>query len=99
MQLVIAIEALTDAQKTTPAALAPAWVRIRGEHVVTIPGTTKAARVEENSQALHVSLSAQQLAQLDAIVPPRLGQRCSGQHASCNTPCCGCVAAQHDVAT
>ena len=53
----------------TPAQLALAWVLSRGEDVVPIPGTTKIARLEENLRAVHVGLSAVELATLAALIP------------------------------
>ena len=63
----------------TPAQVALAWLRIRGTElglpVVPIPGTRRAARVDENVASLGVALDAGQLALLDdlagAVVGPR----------------------------
>jgi aryl-alcohol dehydrogenase-like predicted oxidoreductase len=63
----------------TPAQVAPAWLRIRGEQlglpVVPIPGTRRAARVDENVASLDVRLDPAQLKLLDdlagAVVGPR----------------------------
>jgi aryl-alcohol dehydrogenase-like predicted oxidoreductase len=45
-------------------------VLARGDDVVPIPGTTKAARIDENAGALFVSLGAADLAQLADAMPP-----------------------------
>ena len=52
----------------TPAQLALAWVLHQGPHIVAIPGTTQVAHVQDNAKAAHISLSAQTLAQLDALI-------------------------------
>ena len=50
------------------AQAALAWLLARGEHVVPIPGTTNPAHLTENIGAAKVSLSADQVARMDAIV-------------------------------
>lgn len=66
------VEALTQiaAEKgATPAQLALAWILHQGEHIAPIPGTTKAARLEENLGAVDLSLSDDDLARIAAAVP------------------------------
>jgi aryl-alcohol dehydrogenase-like predicted oxidoreductase len=66
------VEALTQiaAEKgATPAQLALAWILSQGEHIAPIPGTTKAARLEENLGAVDLALSADDLARIAAAVP------------------------------
>lgn len=66
------VEALTQiaAEKgATPAQLALAWILHQGEHIAPIPGTTKAARLEENLGAVELALSADDLARIAAAVP------------------------------
>lgn len=52
-----------------PASLALAWLLARSPRIVPIPGSRKASRIDENLQALSVSLSPETLAQLDDIAP------------------------------
>ncbi|EPF2604785.1 TPA: aldo/keto reductase [Yersinia enterocolitica] len=52
-----------------PAQLALAWVLAQGEYIVPIPGTKRRTYLEENLGALDVVLSAQELAELDAVFP------------------------------
>lgn len=55
-----------------PAAqLSLAWVLAQGPHVVALPGTTSVAHLEENIAAADVTLTAAQIARVDAIVNPR----------------------------
>lgn len=56
---------------TTPAALALAWVLAQGEHVVAIPGTTRADHLEENLAAERLQLDAATLAELDGLINQR----------------------------
>ncbi|MFD1939435.1 aldo/keto reductase [Nonomuraea mangrovi] len=58
---------LAAAKGVTPAQLALAWVLSRGDDVVTIPGTTRAARVKENAAAADLTLTERELATLDAL--------------------------------
>jgi len=68
--IVDALRALAAAKGCTPAQVALAWLLSRGDDVVPIPGTTKAARLEENCGAAFVGLSAADFAQLADAVPP-----------------------------
>lgn len=70
MHIVQAVQALARQKRCTPAQVALAWVLSRGDDVVPIPGTTKAARLEENAGAAFVGLSAADLAQLAEAIPP-----------------------------
>ena len=54
----------------TPAQLALAWVLSRGPHVHVIPGTSNLAHLEENWGGRSVTLSADVLARLDALINP-----------------------------
>ena len=67
-----AVERLADVAADTgisPAQLALAWVLAQGDDVVPIPGTKRAAYVEENVAAVGVEPSADLLARLAAAVP------------------------------
>ena len=54
----------------TSAQLALAWVLSRGPHVHAIPGTSNVAHLEENWGGRAVTLSADVLARLDALINP-----------------------------
>ena len=58
----------------TPAQLALAWL-LAHEDVVPIPGTSKPERLDENLGAFDVALSADDLATIDAVMPPAAGTR------------------------
>ncbi len=69
LALVAQVQALAAELDITPAQLALAWVLAQGAHLVPIPGTTRAARLQENLGALQVQLDAGVLARLDAVFP------------------------------
>ncbi len=68
-RLVDVVVQMAEAKGCTPAQLALAWVLSRGEDVVPIPGTTKISRLEENAGAVHVGLSAADLALIAERIP------------------------------
>ncbi|MFD3492654.1 aldo/keto reductase [Streptomyces sp. NPDC058690] len=66
------VRVVGDEVGATPAQVALAWLLAKGEHIVPIPGTKRVTRVEENSAADTVELTAEQLAKLDRL-PPAAG--------------------------
>ena len=68
--LVAPIEEVAAKKGCTPAQVALAWLLAQGEDVVTIPGTRRAARLDENLGALDVTLTAAEVASLSAALPP-----------------------------
>jgi aryl-alcohol dehydrogenase-like predicted oxidoreductase len=74
LELVDKVRSMAAEKGVTAAQLALAWVLLRGDHVVAIPGTTRAERFDENLAALRVALSAEDLALLDRILPPGAAQ-------------------------
>ncbi|HEV2641123.1 MAG TPA: aldo/keto reductase [Candidatus Elarobacter sp.] len=73
--LVETVRAVAAKHGATPAQIALAWVLSRGEQVVPIPGTTKAARVDENAGALAVHLDDDDQRALDALAERAAGDR------------------------
>ena len=53
-------------KKVTPAQVALAWLLAKKPWIVPIPGTTKLHRLEENLEAVNVTLSPADLSELDA---------------------------------
>src|SRR3954447_8915318 len=53
----------------TPAQTALAWLLTRGDDIAPIPGTRRVARVEENTAAESISLTADQLQRPDSLEP------------------------------
>jgi aryl-alcohol dehydrogenase-like predicted oxidoreductase len=68
--LVREVEAMAREKGCTTAQLALAWVLAQGEDIVPIPGTKHVRYLDENIGALEVTLSTEDLARLDAILPP-----------------------------
>jgi aryl-alcohol dehydrogenase-like predicted oxidoreductase len=52
------------------AQLALAWLLQRAPHIITIPGTTSPAHMQENMGASNLKLDADTLQQLDALINP-----------------------------
>ncbi|MFD4600699.1 aldo/keto reductase [Streptomyces sp. NPDC058464] len=53
----------------TPAQVALAWLLAQGDDIAPIPGTKRVARVEENTAADGIELTAEQLNRLDNLAP------------------------------
>lgn len=70
MPLLRKIEEMAAQKQCTPAQLALAWLLAKGDDIVPIPGSKRRSRVEENAGAVEVALSAEDVANLDAIAPP-----------------------------
>ena len=68
--LTLAVAGLAQEKGCTPAQLAIAWLLARGPDVVPIPGTKTRRRLEENVGAAAVTLTAAELARIDAAAPP-----------------------------
>lgn len=54
----------------TPAQLALAWLLHQGDDILAIPGSRKAARVDENAAAEKIELGEDVLAEIDGIMAP-----------------------------
>eukprot|EP01034_Spumella_vulgaris_P043316 gene43316-53779_t len=59
----------------TPAQLALAWLHAQGPDVFPIPGTKSATRLVENAGAVYVTLSVEDLREIEAAVPEPVGSR------------------------
>lgn len=73
--LVDEIRALASARSCQPAQVALAWVLGRGEHVMTIPGTTRLENLKVNLGAAEIKLSADEQAALDGLADQVRGAR------------------------
>jgi len=69
LEMVEHLGELAQTKGCTAAQLALAWVLLQGRDVVPIPGTTKPHRLDENAGAARVALSAEELAQIEAVLP------------------------------
>jgi aryl-alcohol dehydrogenase-like predicted oxidoreductase len=66
------IQAVAVEASATPAQIALAWLLRQGDDIAPIPGTKRVARVEENTAADAVELTAEQIEKLDNL-PPAAG--------------------------
>ena len=67
--LVEQVKRLAADKGVTAGQLALAWVLAQGDYIIPIPGTKRRTYLQENVEALSISLSADELAALDAIFP------------------------------
>lgn len=58
-----------NGQGMSPSTMANAWVLQRHDHVVVIPGTRSPEHLAENVMAADTVLSAEQLAEIDRLLP------------------------------
>jgi aryl-alcohol dehydrogenase-like predicted oxidoreductase len=74
-----ALRRVAQARDVAPAQVALAWVHGRGERlgvpVVPIPGTKRVKWLEQNVAALDITLTADELAQLDPLAAQAVGAR------------------------
>ncbi len=75
VQLVDEIESIAKARDCQPAQIALAWVLSRGEHVMTIPGTTKLENLKTNLGAYTIQLTKEERDLLDLLADRVSGQR------------------------
>jgi aryl-alcohol dehydrogenase-like predicted oxidoreductase len=64
------IEAMAGEKGCTASQLALAWVLAQGNDIVPIPGTKRRRYLEENVGALDMTLTDDDLARIDRIIPP-----------------------------
>lgn len=69
LALVDEVQAIGAEIGATPAQTALAWLLSRGEDIAPIPGTRRVVRVEENTAADGIELTADQLKQLNNLEP------------------------------
>jgi aryl-alcohol dehydrogenase-like predicted oxidoreductase len=69
LNLVTRIEDLARSKGATPSQLALAWVLAQGRDIVPIPGTKRVRYLEEDVAAVHIRLTDEDLAAVDAAAP------------------------------
>lgn len=72
--LVEQLRAVAEAKGCTVAQLAVAWVVARGDDIIPLIGARRRERLSESLGALDVQLSADDMAQIEAAVPPDAAQ-------------------------
>ncbi|MSR15154.1 MAG: aldo/keto reductase [Gammaproteobacteria bacterium] len=69
LDVVDQVQAIAKSRECSAAQIALAWVLSRNSFIVPIPGTTKLARLEENLGAADITLSADEIAAIEAVAP------------------------------
>jgi aryl-alcohol dehydrogenase-like predicted oxidoreductase len=69
LRIVGEVEAVAAEVGATPAQIVLAWLLTQGDHIAPIPGTKRVARVEENTAADGIELSAEQIERLNNLTP------------------------------
>jgi aryl-alcohol dehydrogenase-like predicted oxidoreductase len=84
LRLLPAYQAIAEEVGCTPAQLALAWLLTRGEHVITIPGTSSIEHLRDNVGAAAVTLAPEVVARLDTLINRHTvaGDRYGAQSAS-----------------
>lgn len=81
MALVAVVQRIAAAHGVSAAQIALAWLLAQGADIVPIPGSKRRVTLEDSMAAANVTLTAQDLADLDAAAPrggtagPRYGER------------------------
>ncbi len=76
LKFVQVVEQIAQDKKVSKAQVALAWVLSQNDEIVTIPGTRKVQRLEENLGAFNVELSASDLAVIQHSMPSQtIGNR------------------------
>jgi aryl-alcohol dehydrogenase-like predicted oxidoreductase len=74
LQLAAHVKNLAQTKGCSPAQLALAWVIAQGDDIVPIPGTKRVRYLEDNLGALKITLTPDELAQIDHLFPPGAAQ-------------------------
>ncbi len=74
LRIIDEVEAVAAEVGATLAQIALAWLLAQGDDIAPIPGTKRVARVEENTAADRVELSAEQVERLNGLTPA-IGER------------------------
>jgi aryl-alcohol dehydrogenase-like predicted oxidoreductase len=69
LQVVEQVKAIAAQKNVTPSQLALAWLLAQGDDIVPIPGTRRQKNLEENVGATEITLTAEELQQIDSVAP------------------------------
>ena len=69
LRIVDKVQVVAAEAGATPAQIALAWLLAQGNDIAPIPGTKRVARVEENTAADAIELSAEQIQRLNNLTP------------------------------
>jgi len=70
LRIVGEVEAVAAEAAATPTQVALAWLLAQGDDIAPIPGTKRVSRVEENTAADSIELTAEQISKLNNLIPP-----------------------------
>jgi len=78
-QLANSFAELASKKGCSPAQLALSWVLSQGDNVIPIPGTKKRSKLKDNAGSVDISLSQQDLQDIEEVVKryPDVGDRYS----------------------
>jgi Aldo/keto reductase family len=74
-QRVLGSGKLASQKNAAPGQMALTWLLSKSNDIVPIPGSKRLSYLEENIAATQITLSAQEIAQLEATVGPVAGAR------------------------
>src|SRR5215208_6654801 len=69
LRIVDEVQAIASEVDATPAQIALAWLLAQGDDIAPIPGTKRVSRIEENTAADGIELSADQIQRLNDLTP------------------------------
>ncbi|MGZ4833845.1 MAG: aldo/keto reductase [Terriglobales bacterium] len=69
LELAQRVEEIAREKGCTPAQLALAWLLAQAEFIVPIPGTKRIKYLEQNAQAVNLTLTPQELARINQLLP------------------------------
>lgn len=64
LALVDKIQSVAQKHNATPAQICLAWVAAQGEDIISIPGTTTIKYLEDNTNALKIKLTDEEIKEL-----------------------------------
>lgn len=70
LKLLAQVEESAKEKSATPAQLALAWLMAQGRDIIPIPSNKSRRHLDENLKAMEIELTNDDLARLDAILPP-----------------------------
>jgi aryl-alcohol dehydrogenase-like predicted oxidoreductase len=79
LRIVDEVQAVAREARATPAQIALAWLLAQCDDIAPVPGTKRVARVEENTAADGIELSAEHIERLNNL-PPAAGERLDEAH-------------------
>ncbi len=84
LRIVDGVRVIAADANATPAQVALAWLLAQGNDIAPIPGTKRVARVEENTAADALALSAEQIKRLNSLTPAAGARHDEGNMAIIN---------------